>query len=632
MASSKTSKKSKKEKKAFFDRPWVRKFIDKRDGNDSNAYIFSTMDSVRWKEISVLAKNRAFSELRPVYVWDMLENRFSRYKPKINEEGKITGVKVEALYPAVEAKTDPETGETIPVLTLKVLPDPTDVPASVPPPEVAWKYIPALLRKEKTTMIVHATGLTQPAKEIYDRFLNYVIDAVAKDDMVFANKSTLITIVPSPEYITDSARKLSVVIEPPLSTPDEREMHIIREIENLKKVWLSTAETEKEKAVVERKYKKLLSQVSEEVINAGAGLTLDEVVGALLQSVRKYGEIRAEAFKEYKIDFLKKMGIDYIEPEYGFEAVGGYKDLKEYVRDMVHIIKNPEEAKEFGDSVPRGLLLYGLPGTGKTWFAHALAKELNLPVVKLSPADFLRGIVGETESRIRQLTQIIDSISPAVVFIDEIDQLGLSRGNVANLDSGVSRRMTNMLLEWLGDKNRKAFVVGATNNLADMDDAFIRTGRIDNIVFVPTPDLEARKEILEIHMLKINPINTKKVKFNPDILWHVAKNTEFWRGSDLEALCKRVKRIARREGAKEITLKHFERAMETMGINEGEIKKKQERLLSDLRKKADGGNVDLEYVDKIEKQLGIKRKMEINEKARANVKVSSLEDELGLGL
>ena len=625
--------KKKDNKNLFFDREWVQKFIEKRSGNDSNAYVFSTIDSVRWKEIGALAKNREFSELRPVYVWDMLENRFTIYSPKVNEEGKVYGVEVKALYPSVEAKTNPDTGEQVMVLTLKELPDPTDVPANAPPPEVAWKFVTALLRKNRATLILRATGLSPPSQEYYSRFLNYIIDAVAKDDMIFATKSTLIVIVPSSEYISESARKLSVVIEPPLSAAEEREMHIMRELEKLKKVWLSTAKTEKEKLAIERKYKKLVSQVNEEVINAGAGLTLDEVVGALLQSITKYKEIRAEAFKEYKIDFLRKMGIEYIEPEYGFEAVGGYDDLKEYVKDMVHIIKNPEEAKEYGDSVPRGLLLYGLPGTGKTWFAHALAKELNLPVVKLSPADFLRGIVGETESRIKQITQIIDSISPAVVFIDEIDQLGMERGgDTAHLDAGVSRRMTNMLLEWLGDKNRKAFIVGATNNLKDMDDAFIRTGRIDNIVFVPTPDLEARKEILEIHMLKINPINTEKIKFNPDILWNVAKNTEYWRGSDLEALCKKVKRIARKEGAKEITMEHFKKAMEGMGINETELKKKQEKLLLDLRKKADGGNVDLEYVERVERQLGIKREMKVDDKARSNVKVMSFDDGLGIGL
>ena len=619
-----------KDKNAFFDREWVQKFIEKRDGNDSNAFIIPTVDSVRWKEIGALIRKREFEKLHSVYVWNMLEGMITKYKPVIDGEGNIHDIEVREMYPNVKSIPNPDGAGYTQVLSLDEVPQANTVPISPLPPDEIWKFVPALLRKEKTTVIIHATGMTQPTKEIYDRYLNYLTDVVAKDDYIFANKSTLVAIIPSAEYISNNARKLSVVIEPPLSTPEEREMHIKRQIENLRKVWLQTAKTEKEKAAIERKHKKLLSQINEEVINAGAGLTLDEVVGAFLQSVRKYGEIKAEVFKEYKIDFLKKMGIDYIEPEYGFEAVGGYEDLKEYVRDMVHIIKNPEEAKEYGDSVPRGLLLYGLPGTGKTWFAHALAKELNLPVVKLSPADFLRGIVGETESRIKQLTQIIDSISPAVVFIDEIDQLGMERGGgSAHLDAGVSRRMTNMLLEWLGDKNRKAFVVGATNNLKDMDDAFIRTGRIDNIVFVPTPDLEARKEILGIHMLKINPINTKKVKFDSDMLWNVVKNTEYWRGSDLEALCKRVKRIARREGAKEITAKHFERAMKTMGINEAEIKDKQVRLLADLRKKADGGNVDLEYVDKIEKKLGMQQK-EFKENTRARVEV--LSDDLSLGL
>jgi len=112
----------------------------------------------------------------------------------------------------------------------------------------------------------------------------------------------------------------------------------------------------------------------------------------------------------------------------------------------------------------------------ESYITEAIAYEIGLPMVKLSPADLFRGIVGESETRVKQLTKLIESLAPCVVNIEEVDQIALARGSVLMTDSGVNRRITNMLLDWLGQRDRRSFIIGSTNFLRDMDPAFVRAG------------------------------------------------------------------------------------------------------------------------------------------------------------
>ena len=627
----------------FYSQGWVKDFQEARDSNHSNAFVFPTMDATRWTEIRRIVRNMEFEDGRAFYEWYMLENRVLKYTPQFDAEGRLSKVKVEEYVPSAKNMMDSD-GNPIVVLDLSKLPAPNVAPATTIPPHEAWKIFSSLLRREQTTVIVHATNLNEVMKEQHDTTLDNLLGAVAKDPQVFANRSSLVAIMPSTSYLSEGVRKLCRIIEPPLPSPEEREMHIKKKLRAMRRLTLQEAEregkSEKEKKKILNYFSKLFSQVNGEVINASAGLMLDEVESALLLSINKYKEIKPEVFRDYKIELLKKVGVEYVEPQFGFEAVGGYDDLKEYMRDIVDVIKHPEITKDFGERVPSGLLLYGLAGTGKTWFAHALAKELNLPVVKISPSDFLRGIVGETEQRIKQITRIIDTISPAVVFIDEIDQLAMRRDTMVNTDSGVSTRMISGLLSWLGSPNRKALLVGTTNYLEHMDKAFIRSGRIDRIVFVPTPDLQGRKEILEIHMLKINPVNTNVVKFNRDILWEVAKRTEGWTGADLRLLCENVKRLARKETMnkkeKEIDMEHFIRAMEDMGVDAERRKQEQLKMLHEMET-VEGGNKDMGYIRKVKRQIGFGQEKEASGDERfksvsKKKKIVDIGDDLGLGL
>ncbi len=558
-----------------------------RLSNTSNAFIFPTMDKTRWLQIRNMALD-SFQKLYSgieydVYEWDMVENRILRMY--IEDEKGMPAIKGEE-YRITVSRT--ENASVVKLVKKDHVHEVSQIPTSAQI-DLTWKYFVQEMRDRPIILILKATALTNLNREAMTKVIDNMVGVVSRDPAIFKQTSSLFVIVPSAEYLSETAQKLSVVIDIPIGEEWERKRRLEIIASNLKKMGLLKTD-----------------KISEDLLKATAGLNLDEIETASLMSAYQYGELKIEAYTRYKIDMLKKVGIEYIQPEYGFEAVGGYDDLKEYIQTHItDVLKHPEVALPYGDELPRGMILYGLPGTGKTWFAHALAKELNLPVVKISPADFLRGIVGETEARIKQITRIIDSISPAVVFIDEIDQLGMARDRVMSTDSGASRRMTNMLLEWLGDKNRRAFVVGATNFLGDMDPAFIRPGRIDKIVFVPTPDLQSRYEILKLHMLKIRPINTKKIKFNEDILWEVAKQTDFWTGAELEQLCKNVKSLARINRDKEITLEHFNTVLKSMKVDVSRRKEELAAMLKTMRVRGNNGSVDWDYVEKIEKKLGI---------------------------
>ncbi|MCX8205545.1 MAG: ATP-binding protein [Candidatus Nezhaarchaeota archaeon] len=321
--------------------------------------------------------------------------------------------------------------------------------------------------------------------------------------------------------------------------------------------------------------------VDADLIQASSGLTLHDVETAALESFYTTKRFTVEKFTEYKIKILREMGLQYVQPSRGFESVGGYEYLKKYiVNRVIKPLRDPESARRYGLSVPKGILLYGPPGTGKTWFGKALAKEVGLPMVILSPADLLRGIVGETEARVRQITTIVESLAPVVVFIDEFDQLTMGREHVMSTDSGVTRRMTNMLLEWLGREDRRAFIVGATNFVEHIDPAFLRPGSLDEVIPVLPPDVAAREEILRVHMNIVRKVPTE----DSVNLRMLAERTYAWTGAELEKLVLEAASLAMEQSAQAVTQEHFAEAMSTIEVNIQEREQKLKMMVQKLKR------------------------------------------------
>jgi len=321
--------------------------------------------------------------------------------------------------------------------------------------------------------------------------------------------------------------------------------------------------------------------VSEDVISASAGLTLHEIETATLESFYKHKEIKAETFTEYKIKILKDIGLEYIKPVRGFETVGGYDYLKNYIRNrIIKILRNPEIARYYGLSVPKGILLYGFWGCGKTFLAKALAKEVGLAMVSLNPADLFRGIVGESEQRVRQIRNILESMAPVILFIDEFDQLTMKREMVFAGDSGVSRRISNMLLEWFGDEARRTFIVGATNFVDQVDPAFLRAGRLDEVIPVFLPDYNARKEIFKVHTEVV-----RKVPLNGGVDYDtLAEKTYLYTGAEIEKVVIEASSLAMEKEREHVTMNEFLEAIASIQFNVNTREQYLKNMVNQLNK------------------------------------------------
>ena len=214
-----------------------------------------------------------------------------------------------------------------------------------------------------------------------------------------------------------------------------------------------------------------------------------------------------------------------------FNDVAGCDEAKEEVREIVEFLKNPQKFQDIGGRIPKGCLMVGSPGTGKTLLAKAVAGEADVPFFSISGSDFVEMFVGVGASRVRDMFEQAKQNSPCLVFIDEIDAVGRKRG--AGLGGGNDEReqtLNALLVEMDGFESRDGIIIVAATNRPDvLDNALLRPGRFDRQVMLDLPDLHGREEILRVH--------AKKIKLSKDVdLAVVARNTSGYSGADLENL------------------------------------------------------------------------------------------------
>ena len=259
-----------------------------------------------------------------------------------------------------------------------------------------------------------------------------------------------------------------------------------------------------------------------------------------------------------------------------FKDVAGLPEEMEELEEIVEFLKYPKKFTDMGARIPKGVLLVGQPGTGKTLLAKAVAGEAGVPFYSISGSDFVEMYVGVGASRVRDLFQTAKDKAPCIVFIDEIDAVGRQRG--AGLGGGHDEReqtLNQLLVEMDGfGTNSGVIVLAATNRPDILDRALLRAGRFDRQIVVPSPDVRGREEILALY--------AKKKKLEGDIdLGIIAKNTAGFVGADLENMMNEAALLAARADRKAITMGDIENAMVKVLMGP----EKKSRIISDKEKK-----------------------------------------------
>ena len=238
-----------------------------------------------------------------------------------------------------------------------------------------------------------------------------------------------------------------------------------------------------------------------------------------------------------------------------FNDVAGVEEAKEEVEEIVEFLKDPKKFSRLGGKIPKGALLIGPPGTGKTLLAKAIAGEANVPFFSISGSDFVEMFVGVGASRVRDMFEQGKKHSPCIIFIDEIDAVGRSRG--AGLGGGNDEReqtLNQLLVEMDGfDTNEGIILIAATNRPDVLDPALLRPGRFDRQVVVGNPDIIGREQILKVHIKKINT--------GPDVkLRTIARGTPGFSGADLANLINESALLAARKNKRVVTMSDIEEA------------------------------------------------------------------------
>jgi len=316
-----------------------------------------------------------------------------------------------------------------------------------------------------------------------------------------------------------------------------------------------------------------------------------------------------------------------------FKNVAGIDEAKEELSEIVDFLRDPRKFQKLGGRIPKGVLMIGPPGTGKTLLAKAIAGEADVPFFSISGSDFVEMFVGVGASRVRDMFEQGKKNAPCIIFIDEIDAVGRSRGT--GMGGGHDEReqtLNAMLVEMDGmETNEGVIIIAATNRKDVLDPALLRPGRFDREVGVNLPDVKGRKQILEVH--------TQNIKINKDVdLGIVARGTPGFSGAELANLVNEAALIAAKQGQEEVLLPDLEEARDK--VRWGRERRSMAMTEDEKRKTAihEAGhallNVLLEHTDPLHKVTIIPRgpslgvTMMLPEKDKLNVYKDALHDDI----
>jgi AAA+ superfamily predicted ATPase len=294
-----------------------------------------------------------------------------------------------------------------------------------------------------------------------------------------------------------------------------------------------------------------------ELIESALGLTIMEAEKAFALAYIENGSLSGAEVPliiREKENVIKKSGyLEYYHPKETMTDVGGLSNLKDWLTKRGRGFD--KGAKDFGLTYPRGILLLGIPGTGKSLTAKAVGNLWHFPLLRLDMGKIFGGIVGESEKNIREALNIAEAIAPSILWIDEIEKGMSGISSSGSTDGGTTARVLGTFLTWLQEKTKPVFVVATANDISQLPPELLRKGRVDEIFFVDLPTEKEREDIIKIHLKKKN---RQAKDFN---ISKLAKKSKGFSGAELEEVIKEALFQAYDE-EKEVTTEHISQAIE----------------------------------------------------------------------
>jgi SpoVK/Ycf46/Vps4 family AAA+-type ATPase len=325
-------------------------------------------------------------------------------------------------------------------------------------------------------------------------------------------ESTII-IVSSTLYIPQTIEKFTTVLE--LDFPDEKEISGIIN-----------------KFMEENGISAVHPGLLESMSRSFKGLSEFEIEDLLRLAISEDGELTGKALKlifDQKQQMILKAGIlEMIPLKESIDDIGGLENLKDWLQKKADVFKNIRVAMNFGVAMPKGVLIAGVPGCGKSLSAKAAGKLFDVPLLRLDMGRLMGKYLGESEENMRKAIRLAEAISPCVLWVDELEKAfaGIGGGG-----SEVTTRLFGTFLTWMQEKTSAAFVVATANNITQLPPELLRKGRFDEIFYVPLPEQNERKKIFEIHIKKRRKQDLGKIKIDD-----LVSKTEGYTGADIEGV------------------------------------------------------------------------------------------------
>ena len=276
---------------------------------------------------------------------------------------------------------------------------------------------------------------------------------------------------------------------------------------------------------------KLQDLGKEQLVKACQGLSrarISRILASALAAKQQVKETDIERVLDAKKQAVRQTGIlEFYPSQESLKSVGGLDNLKQWVQMRQEAFT--EEARKYGIPNPKGVLLVGIQGTGKSLSAKTIAHEWRLPLLRLDAGRLFGGIVGESESRVRQMIQLAEAMAPCVLWMDEIDKAFGNVSSGVDGDSGTSRRVFGSLITWMQEKTSPVFIVATANNVQVLPAELLRKGRFDEIFFLNLPTVKERAEIFKVHLQRLRPAKVREFDLN-----QLAAQTPQFSGAEIE--------------------------------------------------------------------------------------------------